>query len=64
MVWVVGNRQKFNREGVVPVNRTTRNLMYAHTENDWTYLPLIKALVAIAALLQIGEKPVSFFKKS
>ncbi|WP_264769754.1 type I-F CRISPR-associated helicase Cas3f [Coxiella burnetii] len=63
LVWVVGNRQKFNREGVVPVNRTTRNLMYAHTENDWTYLPLIKALVAIAALLHDWGKASQLFQE-
>ncbi|WP_230593308.1 CRISPR-associated endonuclease Cas3'' [Coxiella burnetii] len=37
--------------------------MYAHTENDWTYLPLIKALVAIAALLHDWGKASQLFQE-
>jgi CRISPR-associated endonuclease/helicase Cas3 len=63
LVWVVGNRQKFNSEGAVPVNTTKRNLMNSHIENDWTYLPLIKALVAIAALLHDWGKASQLFQE-
>jgi CRISPR-associated endonuclease/helicase Cas3 len=63
LVWVVGNRQKFNSEGAVPVNITKRNLMNSHIENDWTYLPLIKALVAIAALLHDWGKASQLFQE-
>ncbi len=63
LVWVVGNRQKFNSEGAVPVNTTKRNLMNSHIENDWMYLPLIKALVAIAALLHDWGKASQLFQE-
>lgn len=63
LVWVVGSRQKFNSEGTVPVNTTKRNLMNSHIENDWTYLPLIKALVAIAALLHDWGKASQLFQE-
>lgn len=63
LVWVVGNRQKFSSEGAVPVNTTKRNLMKSHIENDWTYLPLIKALVAIAALLHDWGKASLLFQE-
>lgn len=62
LVWVVGNRSKFNDKGVVPVNATQRNLINSHIENDWQYLPLIKALVAIAALLHDWGKASQLFQ--
>jgi CRISPR-associated endonuclease/helicase Cas3 len=63
LVWVVGSRNKFNHEGVVPVNTTKRNLINSHIENDWTYLPLIKALVAIAALFHDWGKASQLFQE-
>src|SRR5512141_2858713 len=51
LVWIVGNRKRFNAEGVVPVNSTKKSLLNNQWENNWTYLPAIKALVAVAALL-------------
>ena len=62
LVWVVGNRRKFNEQGVVPVNTTKRNLMHSHNENDWRYLPLIKALVAVSALLHDWGKASCLFQ--
>ncbi len=63
LVWVVGNRRKFNGQGMVPVNSTKRDLINSHIENDWTYLPLIKALVALAALLHDWGKASQLFQK-
>jgi CRISPR-associated endonuclease/helicase Cas3 len=62
LVWIVGNRNKFNREGIVPVNTTQRNVMSAEWENNWTYLPLIKSLVAISALLHDWGKATLLFQ--
>lgn len=62
LVWIVGNRDKFNAEGVVPVNITLRNIMNTQDENDWQYLPLIKALSAIAALFHDWGKASEFFQ--
>lgn len=60
--WIVGNRSKFNSQGIVPVNRTQKNLAQDKWENDWHYLPLIKALVAIAALLHDWGKASVLFQ--
>jgi CRISPR-associated endonuclease/helicase Cas3 len=62
LVWIVGNRKRFNAEGIVPVNTTRKNLMTNDWENDWQYLPVIKALVAIAALLHDWGKATALFQ--
>ncbi|WP_173910698.1 type I-F CRISPR-associated helicase Cas3f [Acinetobacter sp. Marseille-Q1618] len=63
LLWVVGNRNKFNSEGIVPVNRTQKKLDQNKWENDWHYLPLIKALVAISALLHDWGKATVLFQQ-
>ncbi|VAW87661.1 CRISPR-associated helicase Cas3, partial [hydrothermal vent metagenome] len=62
LIWVVGNRDKFNSEGVVPVNSTRKNLLNSQYENDWKYLPLIKALTAISALFHDWGKASELFQ--
>ncbi|NNP73797.1 type I-F CRISPR-associated helicase Cas3 [Acinetobacter defluvii] len=62
LLWVVGNRNKFNSEGIVPVNRTKKKLDQNKWENDWHYLPLIKSLVAISALLHDWGKATVLFQ--
>lgn len=61
-LWVVGNKDKFNEQGLVPVNTTKKNLLNSHIENDWKYLPLIKALTVIAALLHDWGKASALFQ--
>ncbi|BCV63731.1 type I-F CRISPR-associated helicase Cas3f [Shewanella algae] len=62
-LWVVGNKKKFNLEGVVPVNSTEKDLLNSDYESDWKYLPLIKALVAMAALLHDWGKASLLFQE-
>jgi CRISPR-associated endonuclease/helicase Cas3 len=62
LVWIVGNRKRFNSEGIVPVNSTQRRLLNSHWENNWTHLPIIKALVAMAALLHDWGKATALFQ--
>lgn len=62
LVWVVGNRMRFNTEGLVPVNRTSKPFA-SSAESDWHYLPLIQALVGIAALLHDWGKASALFQK-
>ncbi len=62
LMWIVGNRGKFNSEGVVPVNYTEQAIMNCHWENDWHYLPLIKTLVAMAGLFHDWAKASEFFQ--
>ncbi len=61
-VWVVGNRNKFNQDGVVPVNSTQKNILNTQWENDWNNLPLIKGLVAVAALFHDWGKSSELFQ--
>lgn len=63
LYWVVGKRHKFNTQGQVPVHRTEQNLLDRQQENDWRYLPLIKALTALAALLHDWGKANTAFQQ-
>ena len=63
LLWVVGNRNKFNTQGIVPVNTTKKKLDQNKWENDWHYLPLIKALVAVSALLHDWGKATVLFQQ-
>lgn len=63
LLWIVGNRNKFNTQGIVPVNTTKKSLAQNKWENDWHYLPLIKALVAISALLHDWGKATVLFQE-
>jgi len=60
--WIVGNRNKFNDQGIVPVNSTRKTIMNTQWENDWHYLPLIKAFVALAALFHDWGKSSRCFQ--
>ena len=62
LVWVVGNRSKFDEQGTVPVNTTRKTIMNTQWENDWHYLPLIKALAALAGLFHDWGKASEFFQ--
>jgi CRISPR-associated endonuclease/helicase Cas3 len=62
LLWVVGNKNKFDAQGFVPVNYTEKSI--TQFENDWHYLPIIKALTAIAALFHDwGKATVQFQEK-
>ncbi|WP_235033324.1 type I-F CRISPR-associated helicase Cas3f [Rubripirellula obstinata] len=50
LLWIVGNRDRFDTQGNVPVNRTGRDLLREHDEDDWQYLSMLKSIVAIAGL--------------
>ena len=63
LLWVVGNKNKFNSEGVVPVNSTEKDLLNSGYESDWKYLPVIKALAAMAALLHDWGKASLLFQE-
>jgi len=63
LMWIVGNRDRFNAEGVVPVNRTQKTILDKYKESDWRYLPLIQSLVAISALLHDWGKSTQLFQE-
>ena len=62
-IWVIGNKSKFNSEGIVAVNNTKKNLLNSEIESDWKYLPLIKSLVGISALLHDWGKASQLFQE-
>ena len=61
-LWAVGNKEKFNSNGHVPVNATKNPFRNNEFENNWQYLPLIKGLVAISALLHDWGKASVLFQ--
>lgn len=62
LLWIVGNRDKFNEQGIVPVNTTKKNILHKEWEGGWPYLPQIKPLVAVAALLHDWGKASDHFQ--
>ena len=63
LLWVVGNRDKFNEDGMVPVNTTQKNILHKEWEGGWPYLSLLKALVSVAALFHDWGKSSDHFQK-
>lgn len=64
LIWIVGNRSKFDSEGIVPVNSTKKPLLQNHWENDWHYASSIQIIATIAALLHdIGKSTIGFQNK-
>ena len=62
LLWIVGNKKKFNAEGVVAVNSTEQDLLNSDAEQNWKYLPLIKAFTGLAALLHDWGKATKLFQ--
>ncbi|PIE47861.1 MAG: type I-F CRISPR-associated helicase Cas3 [Gammaproteobacteria bacterium] len=64
LVWIVGNKRKFNELGYVAVNRTRKNILHNEWENNWHYASSIQIIATISALLHdIGKSTVGFQNK-
>ncbi len=64
LVWVVGQKSRFNAKGLVPVNRSKRNLLHSEWESSWMYADSIQILAVLAALLHdIGKATIGFQDK-
>lgn len=64
LLWVVGNKKQFNEMGYVAVNSTEQDLLKSNIENNWYYLPIIRSITKISALLHDwGKSTVRFQKK-
>ncbi|MDO5609360.1 MAG: type I-F CRISPR-associated helicase Cas3f [Pseudomonadota bacterium] len=64
LLWVVGDRRRFNAEGTVPTNRTSRDVLRSADENDWHTGEDISLLAQLAALLHdLGKASVAFQKR-
>ena len=62
LLWLVGKRDKFNYEGIVPVNTTAKNIANSLWQNNWHYLPLIRVVVALSALFHDWGKATVCFQ--
>ncbi|MDF7667469.1 type I-F CRISPR-associated helicase Cas3f [Orbaceae bacterium ESL0727] len=64
LLWIVGDRSKFNQQGRVPTNRTQRNILRCDSENHWQYATTIQLVTTIAALLHdLGKATIGFQTK-
>jgi len=61
-LWVVGNRYKFNSEGVVPVNRTQLDLNHKEWENGWQLNEVIALAAGISGLFHDFGKANDLFQ--
>lgn len=61
LMWIVGNRKRFNLRGAVPTNTTTRKIVRKEFENSWHTLQDIYLLSGMAALLHdLGKSCAAF----
>lgn len=61
LLWIVGDRRRFNDIGAVPTNTTQRNILKQADENDWHSGELIRLLVDLAGLLHdLGKASETF----
>ena len=61
LVWIVGDSRRFSREGAVPTNSTSRDVLRKADENDWHRAQEFRLLARLAALLHdLGKASVAF----
>ena len=63
LLWIVGVADRFNAQGAVPTNETTRNILRANDENDWHTLRIIHLLAVLAALWHDMAKACAQFQQ-
>ncbi|WLE59238.1 type I-F CRISPR-associated helicase Cas3 [Burkholderia plantarii] len=64
LLWIVGDGRQFNRQGAVPTNSSTSDVLRADDESHWHRLPLISGITALAALMHdLGKATLAFQNK-
>ncbi|WP_458399243.1 type I-F CRISPR-associated helicase Cas3f [Mailhella sp.] len=63
ILWIVGNKRKFNEFGMVPTNSTEKDILRAADENDWTSLELIRLVTSLASLWHDFGKATEVFQR-
>lgn len=61
LLWIVGQRHAFNEQGIVPVNRTQKNLLSTDHTANWHSADLLTLLTRMAALFHDFGKANDFF---
>lgn len=62
LVWVVGNKSRFNEQGIVPVNRTETEIKQYMDRYQWKTLNLMQYAATIAALFHDFGKANKLFQ--
>lgn len=63
LLWVIGNRRRFNEEGTVPTNTTKRNILRSEDENRWDSCHSFSLLAALAGLFHDWGKANTLFQQ-
>lgn len=62
LLWTVGDASRFNEQGAVPTNTTTRNVLREQDQNDWHHGDLIRLLADMAGLMHDLGKAIQAFQ--
>lgn len=62
LLWIVGNLRRFNAQGSVPTNTTSRDILRTKDENPWHSAEVFSLLAAIAGLFHDFGKANALFQ--
>ena len=64
LLWIVGNKRRFNEQGTVPTNTTRRDILRTEDEDSWQSNYSIALMSAIAGIFHdVGKANLLFQKK-
>ena len=63
LLWIVGDRKRFNERGAAPTNATQRKILRSESENTWHNGKLILDLADLAGLLHDLGKSITEFQR-